>query len=79
MIPACFVTCEFLHESCLRILCLTVFDAASSLGLVQMYFDELRQRLAEAAPAREPEVAPVLAANFESELDRNLAALFRRG
>ena len=60
-------------------ICLTVFDAASSLGLVQLYFDELRQRLTDAAPAQEPEAAPVLAANFESELDRNLAALFRRG
>ncbi|GAC1515342.1 MAG: hypothetical protein NVS1B4_05440 [Gemmatimonadaceae bacterium] len=60
-------------------ICLTVFDAASSLGLVQLYFDELRQRLVEAAPVKEPDAAPVLAANFESELDRNLAALFRRG
>jgi hypothetical protein len=56
---------------------LTVFDQESSLGLVRMFFDEFRSRLAAAAP---PPVTqePVLASNFEGELNRNLAVLFGR-
>ncbi len=58
---------------------LTVFDQASSLGLVNLYFEEFRQRLADAAPESEPAAAqPALAANFERELNRNLAVLFGR-
>ena len=56
---------------------LTVFDSASSLGLVQIYFDELRTRIAAAVPMEKP-VEPVLAQNFETELNRNLAVLFGR-
>ena len=56
---------------------LTVFDHGSSLGLVQLYFEEFRVGLAAAAPPRE-EVAPVLPEHFEHELNRNLAALFGR-
>jgi hypothetical protein len=59
------------------LLCLTVFDEATSFGLVQLYFDELRGRLAAAAPAPAPPPA-VLAETFEQDLDRNLALLFRR-
>jgi hypothetical protein len=56
---------------------LTVFDRESSLGLVQLYYGEFRERLAAAAPA--PVAAPVvLEQNFEMELNRNLAALFGR-
>ena len=56
---------------------LTVFDSDSSLGLVQLYFAELQQRLASAAPARTADQR-VLAQNFEGELNRNLAQLFGR-
>ncbi|HUF27116.1 MAG TPA: hypothetical protein VMM18_09075 [Gemmatimonadaceae bacterium] len=56
---------------------LTVFDRGSSLGLVQLYFDEFRAALAQAAPSA-PEKGPTLAENFEGELNRNLAALFGR-
>ena len=56
---------------------LTVFDSDSSLGIVQLYFGELQQRLASAAPARAPDQR-VLAQNFEGELNRNLAQLFGR-
>lgn len=56
---------------------LTVFDAESSLGLVRLYFDELCAALADSAP---PPVStePVLASDFERELNRNLASLFGR-
>jgi hypothetical protein len=56
---------------------LTVFDAESSLGLVQLYFGEFRQRLAAAAPPKEAD-RKVLAENFEHDLNRNLASLFGR-
>jgi hypothetical protein len=56
---------------------LTVFDTASSLGLVQLYFEEFRARLAKAAPPKEDRKA-VLPEHFEGELNRNLAALFGR-
>jgi len=56
---------------------LTVFDAASSLGIVQLYFRELRGRISVDAPAPEP-ARPALAADFERELHRNLAILFGR-
>lgn len=56
---------------------LTVFDQESSLGLVRVFYDEFKARLAAAAP---PPVSqePVLASNFEGELNRNLAFLFGR-
>ena len=56
---------------------LTVFDQESSLGLVQLYFEEFAKRLADAAPAAEPPPV-VLAENFERDLNRNLATLFGR-
>jgi len=56
---------------------LTVFDQESSLGLVQLYFEEFAKRLADAAPAAEP-TPVVLAENFERDLNRNLATLFGR-
>jgi len=55
---------------------LSVFDRATSLGLVRVYFEELRGALAGARPAVPAE--PTLAANFEQELNRSLAALFGR-
>lgn len=60
------------------VLCLTVFDEASSFGLVQLYFDELRGRLTAAAPGPRATPTDVLAETFEQDLDRNLAQLFRR-
>jgi hypothetical protein len=55
---------------------LSVFDRSSSVGLVRVYFEELRGALASAAPAAAP--SPGLAATFEQELNRSLAALFGR-
>jgi hypothetical protein len=57
------------------LLLLTVFDDSSSLGLVQVFFEEFRTRIAKDAPAHEP-TGPALAENFEGDLNRNLAALF---
>ena len=56
-------------------LLLTVFDDQSSLGLVQLYFEELRTGLAQ-AKVQVPDDAPRLDENFEVELNRNLAMLF---
>jgi len=58
-------------------LLLAVFDAESSLGIVQLYVEEFRSRLAAAAPAPVAQ-APALASNFEGDLNRNLAVLFGR-
>jgi len=55
---------------------LTVFDDATSIGLVRLYFTELSKRLAAAAPA--PASAPPSFVDFESDLNRNLAKLFGR-
>lgn len=56
---------------------LTAFDAESSLGLVQVYFRELRDALRQAAPPA-VESGPALDGNFESDLNRSLAVLFGR-
>jgi len=61
-----------------RFIVLAVFDHQSSLGLVQLYFDEFKAALRKAAPAAAVEHRPVLATDFEGELNRNLAALFGR-
>jgi hypothetical protein len=62
-----------------RFVLLAVFDRQSSLGLVQLYFEEFRVALAKAAPAPSTSApAPILATDFEGELNRNLAALFGR-
>ncbi len=59
-------------------ICLTVFDSESSLGLVRMYFADLCRALAAAAPRYTAPRTPALAADFERDLDRNLAGLFGR-
>ena len=56
---------------------LTAFDAESSLGLVQVYFRELRDALRLAAPPA-AESGPALDDNFEHDLNRSLAVLFGR-
>ena len=57
-------------------ICLTVFDQESSLGLVRMFFNDLCRELASAAPPVPTVRAPMLAVNFEDELNANLSALF---
>ena len=56
---------------------LTVFGRETSIGLVELFFDEFAAALRAAAPA-EPVAGPVLAENFEAELGRSLATLFGR-
>ena len=57
---------------------LTVFDDATSIGLVRLYFAELTARVAAATPpAPVPTPAPGLV-DFETDLNRNLAKLFGR-
>ena len=57
---------------------LTVFDDATSIGLVRLYFAELGTRLAVAAPTLSAAVTPPSLTDFESDLNRNLAKLFGR-
>ena len=54
---------------------LTVFDEATSIGLVRLYFAELTRRLVAVAPTLS--AAPTFV-DFESDLNRNLAKLFGR-
>jgi hypothetical protein len=56
---------------------LVVFDAESTVGLVQLFFERLVSDLAAAAPRQAPE-QQVLPENFERELNASLRALFGR-
>jgi predicted regulator of Ras-like GTPase activity (Roadblock/LC7/MglB family) len=58
-----------------RLVVLVVFGMDSSIGLVQLFFDDLARALVEACPAADTR-KPVLAADFERELDNSLASLF---
>jgi len=60
-------------------LLLAVFDDTSSLGLVRMYVDLLREELSALAPAR-PEVPRAVPAmeDFERDLHHSLALVFGR-
>ena len=56
---------------------LVVFDRATSPGIVQLFFQRMVRDLNAAAPAEAP-ATPVLAQNFERELNASLQALFGR-
>jgi hypothetical protein len=60
-----------------RWLGLVVFGPETSVGIVQLFFDQMVQQLAAAAP-RDQHAAPMLPENFEHELDASLKALFGR-
>jgi hypothetical protein len=60
-----------------RWLGLVVFGPETSVGIVQLFFDQMVEQLAAVAPRDQP-VAPVLPENFEQELDASLKALFGR-
>jgi ribosomal protein S12 methylthiotransferase accessory factor YcaO len=46
--------------------------------LVRLYFEELVNGLAAAAPTQDAVTGPALAEHFERDLNRNLAVLFGR-
>jgi hypothetical protein len=56
---------------------LVVFGPETSVGLVRLFFDHMVAQLGAAAP-REPATVPLLAENFETELNASLKALFGR-
>ena len=56
---------------------LVVIGPETSVGIVQLFFDQMIQQLVSAAP-REQAPTPMLAENFESELNASLKALFGR-
>jgi len=56
---------------------LTVFGKETSIGLVQLFYDEFAAALQRAAPADQVR-GPVLAADFEADLNRSLTSLFSR-
>lgn len=56
---------------------LVVFGQETSVGIVQLFFDQMVEQLTDAAPREHPP-APKLAENFEHELDASLRALFGR-
>lgn len=59
-------------------LALVVFGSGSSIGLVQLFFEDLVRDLVAAAPFHEPKPKMVLTADFERDLNESLAALFGR-
>jgi len=64
-----------MHVGTGLLLLLSVFDRESSLGIVQLYLDELRGSLSATVPSEE-DAPPALAEDFERDLNSNLAALF---
>jgi hypothetical protein len=56
---------------------LVVFGPETSVGIVRLFFDQMVQQLVAVAPREQPQV-PMLAENFETELDASLKALFGR-
>ncbi len=58
-------------------LALVVYGNDSSIGLVQLFFEEFARDLVVACPAAAP-AKPVLAADFERDLNQSLATLFGR-
>lgn len=56
---------------------LVVFGPETSLGIVQLFFEQMTEQLVTAAP-REQAPSPMLAENFETELNASLKALFGR-
>jgi hypothetical protein len=56
---------------------LVVFGQETSVGIVQLFFEQMVRQLADAAPREQVQV-PRLAENFEHELDASLRALFGR-
>jgi hypothetical protein len=56
---------------------LVVFGTETSVGIVQLFFDRMVEELVSAAPREQPP-PPLLAENFENELNTSLKELFGR-
>jgi hypothetical protein len=56
---------------------LVVFGSETSVGIVQLFFDQMVEELVTAAPREQP-AAPILAENLEQELNASLKELFGR-
>ena len=56
---------------------LVVFGSETSVGIVQLFFDQMVEQLVVAAPKQLPP-PPMLAENFEAELNTSLKELFGR-
>jgi hypothetical protein len=56
---------------------LVVFGSETSVGIVQLFFDRMVVELVSAAPREQPP-PPLLADNFENELNTSLKELFGR-
>jgi hypothetical protein len=56
---------------------LVVFGSETSVGIVQLFFDQMVEELVTAAPREQPKSAP-LPENFEHELNASLKELFGR-
>ena len=56
---------------------LVVFGTETSVGIVQLFFDQMVEQLVAAAP-KEQRPPPMLAENFEDELNTSLKELFGR-
>lgn len=64
-----------------KLVLLAAFDGESSLGLVRLYFRDLRETLMRAAPEERPADGSArvdLGENLEHDLNRSLAILFGR-
>ena len=59
-----------------RLLALVVYGSNSSFGLVQLFFEEFVRDLVAACPVPETR-KPILAEDFERELNQSLATLFK--
>ena len=57
---------------------LVVFGPETSVGIVRLFFDQMVQQLTAVAPREQQAAAPMLAENFETELNASLKALFGR-
>lgn len=60
-----------------RWIALVVFGSETSVGIVQLFFDQMVEELVSAAPREQPP-PPMLAENFEHELNASLKELFGR-
>ncbi len=61
-----------------RWVALVVFGNETKLGLVEVFFEQMVQELAAAAPVEDAPRREVLAADFERELNASLRSLFGR-